>query len=179
MEKIVWGLDPSMSHTALVMAKWDNDKYYDWSWYQQDSVPIKQIKGQYKYQTDFERFSLIMQGWKTFTELEELEPDIIHVEAPTGSQSSRAAIGYGVSWMVVSYLKVYYTKAELYLHKPDHVKKGVTGNPKAKKREMIEAASSYFPDFPWTKDKKGSILSKEEHKADALCTLKYGMENNI
>ena len=179
MEKVVWGIDPSMSHTALVMCRWDNNKYYDWTYYQQDSYPIKQEKGQYKYHTDFERFSLIMQGWKTFTDSEELEPDIIHVEAPTGSQSSRAAIGYGVSWMVISYLRSCYPNTELYLHNPKHVKKWVTDNPNAKKNEMIEAAANYFPDFPWKRNKKGGILvTVEEHKADALCTLKYGMETS-
>lgn len=177
--KTVWGIDPSMSHTALVMAQWDGDRYFNWSWYQQDSDPVIQKPGQYKYHTDFKRFSLIMEGWKAFVLSTKSKPNIVHVEAPTGSQSSRAAIGYGVSWMVVSYLKVCYPKAEFYLHKPQHVKEWVTGNSNAKKKEMIEAAESFFPDFPWQMNKKGVILSKEEHKADALCTLKYGMENLI
>jgi Holliday junction resolvasome RuvABC endonuclease subunit len=178
---IVWGIDPSFSHTALVSCDYNKntDTYSNWNYCQIDSSPRKQKLGEYKFVVDFERCYGIITEWGVFISQVKNLPEYIFIEAPVGSQSSRAAIGYGVSWTVVSYITSKFPESKIVLYSPKKIKEGITGNQNASKIEMINAANDYFPDFPWKKNKKGKILSKEEHKADALCTLRWGVENEI
>lgn len=175
----VWGIDPSFRNTAIVWGDYDREMgmLSNLDGYQVSSTSRQKRANEYKYEVDFERMSRILEKWRDFSDSIVISPEIIHVEAPTGSQSSRAAIGYAVSWMVISYLKLRFPLADFHLHKPDQVKEWATGNKTAQKWEMIEAAYGYFPNFPWKLDKrKGRISPSEEHKADALCTLKFGLE---
>lgn len=94
--------------------------------------------------------------------------NLLVAEVPSGSQSSRASLGAGMS---IGLLAALDQINPLFQVDPISVKKQVTGRRTASKDEMIAWAVSTFPNAKWlTRKVKGEVklLDANEHLADAL-----------
>lgn len=94
--------------------------------------------------------------------------DLIVAEVPSGSQSSRASLGAGMSIGLLAALGYFRPLIQV---DPISVKKTVTGRKTASKEEMIDWASREYPDAPWLRRKlKGELVmtNDNEHLADAV-----------
>lgn len=89
--------------------------------------------------------------------------DVICVELPTGSQSSRACVSYGACVALTATLPV-----KVIVTTPNQTKR-LVGSSTASKDDVIN----------WVKDKHPyldlSIKTKAEHIADAICAIYTGM----
>lgn len=91
--------------------------------------------------------------------------DYVSAEIPIGSQSARAMASYGICIGIISNLP-----KKLFRVTPDEVKLAGCGFKTATKEEMIEWATTKFPNSPWrTRKVKGKLELKNdnEHLADA------------
>lgn len=101
--------------------------------------------------------------------------DVIFAEVPSGSQSSRASLGAGMSIMALAALGFVRPLIQV---SPVEAKRAVTGRSTASKDEMIEWAVARHPDAPWLRKKvKGviSLIDANEHMADALAIAQAGV----
>ena len=107
------------------------------------------------------------------------EADFIFTEMPIGSQSAAAMRGYGTVLGILGTLSVNHHLFEVM---PSQVK-GVTGDPTASKKEMIEWAHRAHPEAPWpTQVVKGQtklVADKAEHMADAIATVYAGVRTPV
>lgn len=103
----------------------------------------------------------------------------VFVEVPVGSQSSRAMASYGICVGVLGSLRA--TGIPIIEMTPTEIKL-VTGNRVANKREMIEWATSLYPQAEgWPIHKKNGLTqiteSKAEHMADAVAAAYAGVNS--
>ena len=160
-------LDPSMSNVGFSF--FINHKLIDSG----VSSPkgLEDLKGSNKYIAILDQHlnclrSLIEKHSKNYDVL------VIHSEQPYGSQSYHAAINVGLCIGLIAALRsVYDSNSKLVM--PRATKKCLTGSDKATKQEMITEAYKLYPEANWVKDKKGSILLKNEHLADSLAVHNY------
>lgn len=105
------------------------------------------------------------------------EVDAVFVEVPVGSQSARSQASYGICVGILGAIQL---SIPIYQLTPTEVKLAAVGSKTATKKEMIEFASSTFPDAGWpTKTVKGSktiVEGKAEHMADAVATIVAGLQ---
>ena len=99
--------------------------------------------------------------------------DEIYVELPVGSQSARAMASYGVCIGIIAALgdRVFRVAAK-------DVKIAATGNGNASKQDMIDWATSEYPDLDWltkTIKKKTTYTKANEHIADSIAALHAGL----
>jgi Holliday junction resolvasome RuvABC endonuclease subunit len=102
--------------------------------------------------------------------------DLIMAEVPSGSQSSRASLGAGMSIGLLAALGSFRPLIQV---SPIEAKKAVTGRKTASKDEMIQWATAAYPKAGWlTKKIKGvvSFTDANEHLADALAIAHAGVE---
>jgi len=102
--------------------------------------------------------------------------DLIMAEVPSGSQSSRASLGAGMSIMGLAALG---TMRPLIQVNPIEAKKAVTGRKTASKDEMIAWASAKYPQAPWIRARgksTGALVDANEHLADALAIAHAGVQ---
>jgi Holliday junction resolvasome RuvABC endonuclease subunit len=97
---------------------------------------------------------------------------VIFVEIPVGSQSARAMASYGICVGVLGAIRA--SAIPLIEVTALEVKLALAGNKNATKRQMIDAAYSFYPEanFPMT---KGKIQDKAEHMADAIGAIHAGV----
>ena len=101
------------------------------------------------------------------------EPDVCTGEFPSGSQSSQAAKGYGISCAFLALLPnpIFVT--------PFDVKKFVNGTNSASKEDVMSLAREMFPAFNWEVDKKGNLIkARMEHVADAIIIACAGLNKS-
>ena len=101
---------------------------------------------------------------------------IVFAEVPIGSQSARAMVSYGVSVAMLGSCPVPLVEVS-----PSDVKLAGCNDKTATKQEMIQAATSMFPDAPWVRSKTKRqgiypITGDNEHLADACFVIKAGMQ---
>lgn len=105
------------------------------------------------------------------------EANVIFVEVPVGSQSARSQASYGICVGILGAINM---AKPIYQVTPTEVKLVATGKKTATKKEMIEYASSKYPDAPWPlqtiKGVTSIIESKAEHMADAVATIEAGLQ---
>lgn len=108
------------------------------------------------------------------TVLEHYDPLVVFSEVPAGAQSATAAKGLGIAVGVMASCK-----KPLVQVTPNEVKLALTGNKKATKREMIEAAYRRYPDAQgWrTREEGGAVVpvNEMEHLADAVGAIHAGI----
>ena len=105
---------------------------------------------------------------------EELEDCIVvFAEIPSGAQSARAAFALGMATGILSCIETPLIEVQ-----PSETKMAAVGTKTASKEEMVEWAVARFPDAPWIKTKKGGILKKNEHLADAVAVGYAGLKTN-
>lgn len=101
------------------------------------------------------------------------DADEIYVELPVGSQSARAMASYGICIGIIAALgdRVFRVAAK-------DVKIAATGNGNASKQDMIDWATSEYPDLDWltkTIKKKTTYTKANEHIADSIAALHAGL----
>jgi Holliday junction resolvasome RuvABC endonuclease subunit len=107
---------------------------------------------------------------------------VAFAEIPTGSQSARANLAFGVCIGIMSTVGIVGEfRGRLIQVLPQEVKKAFTGSKNAAKEEMIDEARRRWPDAPWmTRKLKGQIVpvAKNEHLADACAAINAGIKTD-
>ncbi len=106
----------------------------------------------------------------------EFQPNIAVAEIPTGTQNARGSFSNGVCCGVLSVLQL--LDLPLIEVSPSEVKMASVGSKTASKAEMIEWATSRWPDAGWIKRKfKGQMVltADNEHMADACAAIAAGL----
>ena len=101
---------------------------------------------------------------------------VIFAEVPTGAQSARAALGFGVAIGVLASSPIPIIQVQ-----PFETKLATVGTKTASKEEMIEWATEAYPDGPWlTRKFKGKthFTAANEHLADAVAVAHAGIKTD-
>lgn len=101
--------------------------------------------------------------------------DLITAEVPSGTQSSRSAMGAGMSIMAIAGLNHFRTVIQV---SPTEAKKASVGRATATKEEMIAWAMKLYPHKDWMLMKrKGAMIpiQANEHLADSLAIATAGI----
>jgi len=165
----VLGVDISMNNLGLSLGELD-DHTLALSFTELITIKTKKdgkfIKQFNQRMDDLRRARLLVEG---FREMEE-KCEIIFVELPHGSQSSRAMTSYGMSIMLMAY-----TLKPVIVVTPNQVKVVATHYGEASKKEMVKWASDKYPNATWKKSKAGVIYENNEHNADAIAAVEAGI----
>ena len=174
MKLIVAGIDPALSNFGLAKATYDVETGvltpYALQLIQTDNQTGKQVR---KNSDDLRRASescFAVHEWLS-------DCALVIVEIPTGSQSARGAVSYGVSLGILSSIGVGDFKGRMIQVQPTEVKMAAVGSKHAGKDEMIEWAVDKYPDLPWLKG-RGGPGKKNEHLSDALGAIHAGMKTD-
>lgn len=102
------------------------------------------------------------------------------VEIPSGTQSARGSVGYGICIGVLATLRM--GGMPFFEQTPNDVKRAATGKITASKAEVIAWAREKHPEANWPLYKKNGewLLSaaQAEHMADAIATIYSGLRSN-
>lgn len=96
------------------------------------------------------------------------DADVVCVELPYGSQSSRAMMNVG---MCTGLLGALDKDCSFIFVTPQMSKKLVGGVVTITKREMIAWASAQHPEAPWPRHRGTITVTKAEHMADAVIAI--------
>ncbi len=102
--------------------------------------------------------------------------DVVAVEVPHGSQSSRASVSYGVCIGILASL--YDFDKPLIQVTAGETRKVITGKAKATKEEAINWAMAKHPEAPWPMHGGKVNASKAEHMADAIAAIYAAMDTD-
>ncbi len=161
-------VDPSLNNTAVVVGVIYNDKIVPQEYTLIQTHPPK--KGEPKIKNLVYRVRHILKTLKEIVDRE--NADCCFAELPTGSQSSTASIGVGVSCSIISVLcenTTYVTASE--------VKISAVGNKNATKKEIMKYCEDKYPDFNFERKKDGTLVEgRMEHVCDAICIAEAGFK---
>lgn len=118
---------------------------------------------------DLRRARDLVDGFKEFVE----GAAVIFAEIPTGAQSARAALSFGIAIGILAW------RPDIIEIQPTETKKAAVGTGTASKDEMIDWAMEKYPDVPWfTRKFRGEVqrLDKNEHVADATAVIHAGLQ---
>lgn len=170
----ILGIDPSMNNFGYAAATYDLDtgqlEYLGIRLNSPDKPKAK--KSVRQNSTD------LVLAKNQYTSLQKSTewPDIICVEIPVGSQTSRAMTSYGLCIGVLASIN-----KPMIQVTPTEVKVAATGNKSATKREMINWAFSQNSSLKWlTRTTNGDniLIDKNEHMADAMAAIKAGISTD-
>jgi Holliday junction resolvasome RuvABC endonuclease subunit len=104
----------------------------------------------------------------------------IFVEVPTGSQSSRGALGSGVCIGILAAMRT--NKIPFFQVTPTELKLASVGTRTASKEAVIEWAMDQYPDLEWPMtNHRGKISYNKEqanHMADAIACIHAGIKTD-
>lgn len=166
----VIGMDPSLRNWGLAEGILDLEQGYlndlNLSLVQPKDMEGKQVR---KNSSDLHLALQLAQGVIPLVQ----KAKVIFVEIPVGSQSARAMASYGLCIGLLGAIRS--LDIPLIEVSATEVKRALSGNPNATKREMIDAAFSAYPsaNFPMT---RGKINDKAEHMADAIGAIHAGVQ---
>lgn len=178
----VLSIDPSLRNTAIVAGIIRDDWQYEPLTYH--IISTEKSKDKKKKATDdfidrcgfiYSESQALLAG--TFlTESDEvlsdfMNPDVIFVESPSGSQSANAAKSYASSCFFISTLR-----PKAYTVTPHEVKVMSQGSKTATKHEMVEWVQKTYPNFNFPMHAEKFNMSKSEHIADAIAVAHVGIE---
>jgi Holliday junction resolvasome RuvABC endonuclease subunit len=169
-EVIVLGVDPSLRNFGMVLTRVSRNgiNVLETQLVNPELFTKKEIKR--KGFDDLRRASVIS------CELRKMESncDIVIAEIPIGSQSARAMANYGIMIGILSGCE-----KPIVSVSPSEVKKAVTGNNFADKKEIIDWAIKAHPEENWIVKKKKDgtkvFLATNEHLSDALAAIYAGI----
>jgi Holliday junction resolvasome RuvABC endonuclease subunit len=168
---IIATIDPSMSHTAVVVFDVNPDTLVA-KVIHSDTINTEKGKNkQVRASSDaISRCRSLYEGTQDI--LSQYNPDLVFAETPTGSQSANGMKSYGIACFLLATI----SPAPIEVT-PTEVKKASVGTKTASKAEMIAWAFEKHPELQWKLDKSGSPqITTEEHKADAVAVLYAGMK---
>jgi Holliday junction resolvasome RuvABC endonuclease subunit len=99
------------------------------------------------------------------------DAQVIFVEVPVGSQSSRAMASYGICVGILGALRS--SNIPFFEVTPTEVKVTAVGSKLATKESMIQWAKRAHPEVDWPK-----AAAKAEHMADATAAIHAGLQTN-
>lgn len=97
---------------------------------------------------------------------------VVFVECPVGSQSANAMKSYGICIGILGALKS--EGVQLIEVTAFEVKRALTGNKNATKKNMIEAAYGLYPEANWLMCGR-RLINDNEHMADAVGAIHAGV----
>ncbi len=161
-------VDPSLKNTAVVYG------------YINDGVVIPE--GYKLIQTEKSKNSKIIRDLvnrsKTILDsihnlIQDWGPEVCFAELPTGSQSSQASIGVGISCCIIASLK-----EPVFTVTAFDVKMCAVGNKNASKKEIIAYCDLEYPEFPFERKRDKTIVeTRMEHVCDAICVAEAGLKS--
>lgn len=168
------GIDPALTHTGLACATVDMTT---------GDIDITHIallktekgkdgKAVRLSSDDLRRVRILSRGISTFVGVH--NPALVVAEIPVGAQNARAAFSNGVCYGLLA--GIYAPMIEV---SPREVKLAAVARVTASKAEMIEWASTRWPNLGWLKAKtKGveRLIDDNEHMADACGTIAAAVE---
>ena len=99
-----------------------------------------------------------------------IEPDVIFMETPSGSQNASGMKSYGATCQLIAALN-----PEPIEVTPHEVKMASVNDKKASKEKMITWAINVYPHLSWLYH-AGKLQAKNEHMADAIAIAYAGIE---
>lgn len=151
-------VDPSMSNTAVVYGYIENNILIPTSYNLFQTVKSSNKKKAVMLDR-LERITETMNKIKEF--INNKNPDICFGELPSGSQSSAASVGVGVSLSILALFP------NLKVVTPMEVKK-IVGKGIVSKDDIIEYCINKYPEFPYERKKDVIIKGRMEHVCDAI-----------
>lgn len=156
-------MDPSFRNWGLAYCEYENGVI---TILKTEVLQFKEPQGMKRNQADIisctELFAALDQA------MFEFDPDVVVAEIPVGSQSSRAANGYGICMALLGALSTY--KPKLVHVSPNQVK-AVVGSRTASKGDVIDWVLTNHPTVPFPRRGGEVVSSKSEHMADAIVAL--------
>lgn len=173
----VVGLDPALRNLGVVIAEVDlDDPDYSFKVVEMKLVQpkdeAKKAKTVRKNSDDLRRAKELHKALQEACK----SARFAFVEVPVGSQSARAMASYGICIGVLASCPL-----PMIQLTPTEVKVAATGIKTATKDEVIEAMAEAHPEAKWlTRKVKGEVtlLSSNEHLADAMSAIKAGIETD-
>lgn len=167
-------IDPSMSHTALVLFELNTftmEAKVVWS----TTLNTEKANKKMQIRASSDLIGRCRELYRPTQEhIRQLEPDLIFAETPSGSQSASGMKSYGVSCFLLATLSPDPIEVT-----PIEVKKASVGSKTASKAEMIAWAFEKHPELQWKLDKSGKPqVTTEEHKADAVAVFYAGIQTS-
>lgn len=167
---IIAGIDPSLNNFGLAKGEF-RDRYFTLSNLVLQETAGTKVKQVRKNSDDLKRAQLLYDATHEFIK----DVDLVIVEVPVGSQSARSMASYGICIGLIASIK-----KPLIQVTPTEVKLAAVNNKNATKDQMIQWATTEFPQADWLyKTQKGvkSLVSKNEHLADAVAAIKAGIRS--
>lgn len=165
----VIGIDPSMSNWGMTTAVLSIESLtFEVQNLQLVETKPSSNKRVRKNSDDLERASAIADVMKETLK----DADMVFVEVPHGSQSARAMASYGICIGLLASID-----APMVQLTEREVKLGTIGKATGTKQEMIDWATTKFPDAPWLRQGK-RITAKNEHLADATGAIEAGIRGD-
>jgi len=168
----ILGLDPALRNVGVALATIDlAESTIEIETIKLIETTTDKSKSVRKNSEDLERARHIYKELVPFVE----QADIVSVEIPVGSQSARAMCSYGVMIGILGSI----TKPLIQVTATEV--KAVTGNKNASKQDMIDYCVKEFPKLKWLtvkRNDKVTLVSKNEHIADAICAIFAGLNTD-
>ena len=168
----VVGFDPSLRNWGIAKGTY-NIETSEITITKLDIIQPEITKGKQVRQNSLDVESATQLYSKALAYLKDAE--VVFVEVPVGSQSSRAMASYGICVGVIGALD--HTLKMIQLN-PNEVKLASVGSPTATKEEMIQWAVNKHPEANWPMHNQKINKSMAEHMADATASIYAGIRNN-
>ena len=165
----IMGIDPSLRNTGMCLALVNADT----GAFTFDKIDMVQTKAADKSKLQRQNSADLVSCRELYRGLHavvaEWDPDLVTGEVPTGAQSARAALSFGMSTMLLATVPVPIIEVT-----PREVKLASVGRATASKDEMMAWAREQAPALPWkTRKLKGEMVltNDNEHMADACAAV--------
>jgi len=165
-------IDPSLSHFGMAKLVFDVDSAtFDVKALQLIDTEKMKSKTVRQNSDDLRRSREIVKAFHAFV----ADCSLVFAEIPTGAQSARAALAFGVAIGILAACP-----KPLIQVQPFETKLATVGTKTASKEEMIEWATTRFPNAPWLRARSGKkqIVNANEHLADAVAIAHAGIETD-
>ena len=165
----VMGIDPSLRNTGIAIMKVNAENsgvfgVTDWILARTQPGPLSQRKSS----ADFEAATVISSMIRNA--VEQYQPRVVFAEIPSGTQSARASFALGITLGIMATMLPKPIEVT-----PQQTKLQSIGIRTATKGEMIEWATTAYPDAPWQRTSNGRIMNANEHLADAVAVVHAGL----
>lgn len=164
------GLDPSLTNTGIAICEFDTDT---------GQLAVQELR---LVETENQKGKQVRQNSDDVRRAREITK-AMHAacdgavfavsEVPTGAQSARAALAFGMVIGLLAGLPV-----PLIQVTPTEVKMAAVGHKQAAKEEMVQWAMNRHPAANWLLVKRAGIMqpvAKNEHLADAVAVVEAGI----
>lgn len=169
----VAGIDPALRNMGVALMTLDTDTMelalLDLKLFETEKMAGKTVR---QNSDDLRRAKELVKGLDTVTK----GCTLVFAEIPTGAQSARAALSFGIAIGVLASCPLPVIQVQ-----PWETKLAAVGTKTASKQEMIEWAGETYPTGPWLRRKlKGEsvLVDKNEHLADACAIVHAGIKTD-